>query len=525
MSGLIGGSKSRLGCLVVIAVSTVIGADNGPGDRGPVSASVRLGATPKLKLRHRTGASAEEARRIRQLIRRLAEIDSPDFGLSGTMSGATFLPIDGTSQPGAFLFTDHRLRSSPWLRKLVELGPKSLPFLLDALDDRTPTRLVINHGGGFGIMAFTNELWGNPVNRSEQKVLGSKRPPLRLDGEPVKTYTVRVGDVCLVAIGQIVGRPYQAVRYQPTSCIMLNSPTHDAELCRQVRAIWSSADGAQTLFDSLLLDYATQGISDGESLDGWDFGANLQVDATMRLLYYFPAESAEMMARRLDTLDVSDAVPGDRSPWSPEESQRYMKQCAANGVRADDFVKAVAWCTEPRMKAALLRVFDRAADPGVVLASMRSVAPDDPRKIRERVAAMIAALPGEGNARFGVGYQLLVALGQYGGDEAKTLYRELLATRAVQRRCWICRALREVRTEWAAELLAPLLDDHREGDDSYFLHPAHSGPLLPMRICDQAAQTIAGGNKDLPFELRGTHADLDLQIEVMQRALKRMPHR
>jgi hypothetical protein len=526
MSGLIGGSRSRLGCLVVIAVSTVVAADDGPGDRGPVSASVRLGAIPKLKLRHRTGVSAEEARRIRQLIRRLAEIDSPDFGLSGTMSGGTFLPIDGTSQPGAFLFTDHRLRSSPWLRKLVELGPKLLPFLLDALDDRTPTKLVIKHDGRFGVMAFASGLLGNPVNRSEQKVLRAERPPLRLDGEPLKTYTVKVGDVCLVAIGQIVGRTYQAVWYQPTACIMLNSPTHDAELCRQVRDIWSSGDAARKLFDSLLLDYATQGISDGESLDGWGIGAHLQVEAAMRLLYYFPTESAEMIARRLDTLAVKAHGPGAGSMHTAEELDGYMKQCVANGVRADDFVKAVAWCAEPRIKAALLRVFDRATDPDVVVASMRSVGPDDPAKTRERAARMLAALPGDEDGPFGDGYHLLVALGKYGDAGAKSIFRTYLETRTVQRCRSTCHALRAARGEWAAELLAPLLDDSREADGwDYAVNPAQNEPRLPIRICDEAAETIAGGNKDLPFELRGTHADLDHQIEVMQRALKRMPHR
>ena len=46
--------------------------------------------------------------------------------------------------------------------------------------------------------------------------------------------------MCFVAVGQIVGRGYAAVRYQPTACIVINSPTHDAKLRSDVRAAWVS---------------------------------------------------------------------------------------------------------------------------------------------------------------------------------------------------------------------------------------------------------------------------------------------
>ena len=511
---------SRVAPLLFLAIPIVAAPGSEPekSDAVPV---VRLGNIPKLRLAHATRASAQEAREIPQLIRRLATIDRPDFGLSGTMSGHAFLPIDGMSKAGALLLVDHQLRSSLELRKLVELGLKALPFLLDALDDQTPTKLVMKHEGFFDGMGFTNELSGNPVNRREIMILGTRRQGPSLHGEHVDAYTVKVGDVCLVAIGQIVGRGYQAVRYQPTACIMLNSPTHDAKLCRQVRDIWSSADAAQTLFDSLLLDYATEGIFNGESLDGWGLGAYLQAEAAMRLLFYFPAESAEMIAHRLDKLDVKANGPGRGSAGGPGELDGYMKQCVANGVRADDFVKAVAWCREPRIKAAVLRVFERATDPDVVLASLRSVGPDNPAKVSERLARMIADLPAAEGGPFGDGYNLLVALGRYGGPETKSVFQKYLDVRTVQHCRSTCHASREVRQEWAAELLAPLLDDRREADGwTYALNPEDDEPRLPIRVCDEAAETITGANKDLRFEWRGTHANLDRQIKFIQDALR-----
>ena len=462
---------------------------------------VRLGTVPAVKLAHSIKATAHEA------------ID--------TMSGDNFLPLEGMSSASAFLLTDHELKSSPALRKLVELGPKSLPFLLAALDDKTRTKLVMTQSGGFGGMWYSNECSFNPMNPTEQKILGNRARAQGFDEEQINTHTVTIGDICFVAIGQIVGRGYQAVRYQPTACIVINSPTHDAKLCQHVRSIWSSTDAAQKLLDSLLLDYATEGIFNGDSLDGWDVGSSLQIAAAMRLLYYFPEESTAIIAERLDSLDVKANGPGSGSMHTPDELERSIKQDVANGVRAADFVKAVAWCREPKIKAAMLRIFERATDPDVVIAAVSSVGPDNSKIVRERVATMIDDLAEE-SGPFGDGYNLLITAGKYGGTEAKAVFRKYLDRRSVQHCRSICHALRTVRSEWAAELLAPLLDDRREADGwNYAVDPPQNEPRLPIRICDEAAETIATANNDIKFEMRGSHADLDRQIDAMKVALKK----
>jgi hypothetical protein len=121
---------------------------------------------------------------------------------------------------------------------------------------------------------------------------------------------------------------------------------------------------------------------------------------------------------------------------------------------------------------------------------------------------------------FGDGYHLLIALGEYGGPESKTVVQKYLEARTVQHCRSTCHALRVVRKEWAAELLAPLLDDRRESDGwTYAVNLTEKGPRLPIRICDEAAETIAGANKDLRFEMRGTHANLDRQIKVIRDTL------
>lgn len=489
-----------------------------PGMKGPY---VRLGTIPEVKLLREVKASPQEASEIKSLIRKLAAIDSPDFGLSGTMSGEAFLPIEGMTESGAMILMNHQLKSAPELRRLVELGPKALPFLLAALDDKTPTKLVMRHEGMFGVMEYTNELSGNPVNPTERKILGPSGRRVGLNGEHVNEHTVKIGDVCLVAIGQIVGRSYQAVRYQPTACVMLNSPTHDSRLCRQVRDIWSSTDAAQRLLDSLLLDYATEGIFNGKSLDGWSIGADLQVAAAMRLLYYFPAESTDLIAERLDKLDVTAHGPGAGSMHTDDEADASMNQCVANGVRAEEFVKATAWCQEPKIRAAMLRIFERATNPDVVLDSMQSLGPDNAGKIRARISQMIDDLADEGGGPFGDGYNVLIALGKYGGVEARPIFQKYLDVRSVVHCRAICHSLRKVRTEWAAELLKPLLADQRQADGwTYAVNPNQNDPRLPIRICDEAAETITLADKRLHFNMRGTHADLDRQIKILQEVLR-----
>src|SRR5207248_1476457 len=81
---------------------------SGPA-RLPVSLYVRLGPVPVIRLGQQKPVTDDEAVRIRQLIASLASVDSPNFGLSSTMSGAAFAPVAGSEHAGMLLLTDHRL--------------------------------------------------------------------------------------------------------------------------------------------------------------------------------------------------------------------------------------------------------------------------------------------------------------------------------------------------------------------------------------------------------------------------------
>jgi hypothetical protein len=210
---------------------------------------------------------------------------------------------------------------------------------------------------------------GNPLNPLEKRVLS--KPWTRDDDEdeePLETYTVKVGDVCFVAIGQIVGRPYRAVQYVPSGTIGITSPVKDRQLRERVRAIWASKDPARKLLDSLLTDYATEGKYNGKSLDGWDDGSDYQTKAAMRLLYYFPEETVPLIAARLRSFDVRDPDnPGEKA--NEEERDAYLtrweKREVRNGVRTKEFIKAVSWCRAPAIQQALADLAKRTDDPDI----------------------------------------------------------------------------------------------------------------------------------------------------------------
>jgi hypothetical protein len=467
---------------------------------------VKLGKLPDLKLAPRPPVAADLAARIKELIAGLATLDKPDFGLSSTLSGDAFAPIPGQGRATTMLLTDHGLKPSEGLKALVTLGPDALPFLLDALDDQTPTKITIEHDDWFGAMWHGAELYLNPVNPAEAVVKARQANP-RPEDKHVKSYTVKVGDVCFVAVGQIVGRSYQAVRYQPTACIVLNCPAHDAKLCAEVRAIWKSEDPRAKLFDSLRADYATEGVFNGRSLDGWSSGSDFQCGAALRLLYYFAQEAAPLVAGRLDKLDLGTHPNVDV----------YIRRSVANGVRAEDFIKAVAWTHDAAVRAALGRVFRRTEDVDCLLAALPAV--EDKDAVRGRLEPLVAALPAREDGPYGDGYQMLVALAQRTPDTARPVFERYLRRAGAQRCHTACLVLRQVKVGWDADVLAPLLNDTRTWGWTYAVTPGQNEPRRPIRVCDEAAVTLSRHHPELKFTQAGEHADLDKQIVAIRERL------
>ncbi|HZQ45464.1 MAG TPA: hypothetical protein VFC07_00510 [Verrucomicrobiae bacterium] len=477
------------------------------------------GAPPKVTLRKKASITVEaqplvspqEAESIKQLIRNLAKIDHPDWGLSATFSSSSFAPVAGAEHLDGILMTPGKAKTSVDVVDLVKLGPRAIPFLLEALDDRTPTKLMMKPPmPGMGAMWFADELAGNPAGANEQKVIES-RP--RLDSLPnhfeadqpeyVGSYTVTVGDVCFVIIGQIVNRPYQATRYQMTGCVVLNSPTHDPALAKEVRDLWSAADPTQHLIDSLLTDFVTEKIDyPGEHFmpTRWIRPSDLQTGAAMRLLYYFPRQSVSMIAEQLRRLDGSKATKDADVP-----------------VATADMIEAVKCSNEPLIHAELNRIFEKTTDADALLASVASMGPAGATALNTRMEALIAALPKSEKDPDGEGYTLLYELAEKSGAAAKPVFTRYMQKPSTQRCETLCEVLQDIEGNWTIELLGPLLEDERpvEGQ-AYADTPRKRGARLPYRVCDEAADVIARRYPKTTFQWTGGYDELDHQIKRMR---------
>jgi|GEM_PF-1779595 len=308
---------------------------------------LRMAKQPAIKLEPNP-ITEQQRSRIKSLIAKLPEIRDQDFGFA-MMNGEAFAPLPDRVQFHGGLLTNDRLQTSDSLRSLIEIGPDALPYLLDALDDKTPTRLKINL---VGMVSLGAEMNGNPLNSREKRILSKRASDGDDDHDLSDPYSVKVGDVCFVAIGQIVGRKYWAVRYQPTLFLTINSPVESQALREKVRALWSGKDARKNLFDSLLLDYATEPVFNGQRLDNGTDPSALQVHAAMRLLYYFPKETAPAIAARLRALDV-------------RQTDDDEKRDARNGVDTTAFIKAVSWCKAPEIQVSLADIAKRTNDPEI----------------------------------------------------------------------------------------------------------------------------------------------------------------
>lgn len=167
------------------------------------------------------------------------------------------------------------------MKELVSRGVTAMPELLDHLTDRRLTHLVIKLPHDFiGAMWHSDEYDPRHPDKKPSRV--NTRDD-NLKGRYVRGegYRIRVGDLCYVAIGQIVNRRLNVVRYQPTACVVVNSPVETPTLAAAVRKDWSglTADEHER---SLMQD-----AQDSTTVEG----------AFMRLRFYYPRNDPAFVPR------------------------------------------------------------------------------------------------------------------------------------------------------------------------------------------------------------------------------------
>ncbi len=232
------------------------------------------------------------------------------------------------------------------------MGPDALPFLLDSLEDDIPTKLPPTPTTVFsGRRMPGRHSEANPVNPIERSFWLPRRAQGDAGRQVINSYTVKVGDVCLSAIEQIVGRSYSGNEIQLTASITDTNSTPSRDMRERMRTVWRTKDSASRLFEWLLIDFATHAISGrGIGEESW-----IQTNAALRLLYYFPKESSSLVAARLQSLDVQ--LPTYRGNWVSRDE--------INGVQTFALLREILWCKEPAIQKALDDIAERSDDPDI----------------------------------------------------------------------------------------------------------------------------------------------------------------
>lgn len=174
------------------------------------------------------------------LVDQLMLIDSPAPGIDGTGVYETFIgePTPLEFQMGILGVPPPTV--PPQMRELVRRGVAALPVLLGHLDDKRPTKLIV----GGSIFDRAN-FYLFEIFATEYAPRRSSSPDSMTERDFSGRYTVKVGDICYVLIGQIVNRNLIAVRYQPTAGLIVNSPIEQPSLATWTRSDWNGLDAAE----------------------------------------------------------------------------------------------------------------------------------------------------------------------------------------------------------------------------------------------------------------------------------------
>jgi hypothetical protein len=480
--------------------------------------------------------ASELGPKIRQLIQDLAQVKDPNYGLSPTMSGSGFAPVPRAGHMFSGILMNHGFKDDSSFLQLVEIGPPALPYLLESLTDKTPTKYTIDYSNAsFGGMwygerpairwvadearrvrrmaeekvadkeiaerisapaefialakfdklpHFLPQSQGefNPKNPKEQRLLAKARkelPRVRDErrenpfGSSLSTYTITVGDICYVIIGQITNRTYQAAQYQPTACTYIISPVHDARLAADVRAVWTSDEPTEMVFQSLRADLD----SPRQDVD----------DALVRLGYYFPNRSESLLLEYVAKLEAVKKEP---------ENSHYQNL----GI-----IRALLGGTNPKVRGRLFELMKSTQDPYYFIWLQEGFGAEHDALVLKRAKDFINAITGDTSD--GPGDSLLKMMGERFPEEALPILKEFVASPSLARRHAVINAL--WNSPLAGELLPPLLEDQRKIDF----------PLVRIRVCDRAAQAISNNNENLKFDDESPQGTRDQQIEKFKAEL------
>jgi len=230
---------------------------------------MKIWLIPILMLVVASPCSADDYAKIstEHLIDTLTTLDENTPGIDDGGDYSAFLAEDKPPQFEMGLLPTKPPVIPPAMREIVRRGASALPALIDHLSDKRPTKIHVGLPDGRDDIGLGGQLYANEydprigkpcVPYECQTDVDRKSWYLQIDCADncptfLGKYTVKVGDVCEVLIGQIVNRHLNAVRYQPTNILYVNSPIEQPSLAVWIKRDWGQVD-TQRLEAALLED-------------------------------------------------------------------------------------------------------------------------------------------------------------------------------------------------------------------------------------------------------------------------------
>jgi hypothetical protein len=310
------------------------------------------------------------------------------------------------------------------------------------------------------------------------------------------TYTVTVGDACYVAVGEITGRSYDAVRREQWGTVV-NSPAATPELARFVRTLWPECDPAAELFRHLHDDLA----------DRSDRRWSIRRGAIQRLATYYPDEAIPLLAQQIRArLEVP--LPGPLE--EPRES--VSLPLLLEGLRFSD---------RPDVTAILREAILRNDDPLVLVAGMSAhLAATEPELVTALAWIALQREPVEPGPENLYPWLVHVDVLQRSlavlPDPAPLLELALGSDSFGMRRA-ACRALTLTKRQIprAVDLLLPLIGDETPHDEVRLVEQGFEASFH-VRLCDSAAEALQRQLTGELLMLGGTLAERDARIRRLR---------
>lgn len=248
---------------------------------------------------------------IEKLIDQLVDVGSEGVGFHSTAWAAGFLAIDEAPKfRGGVLGSPKPVVSIP-MRELVKLGVPALPSLIEHLSDERETHVTVATGQGIIMSQWHSDEY-HPRYRERKRHPSGVNTDYELN---VDSYRLKVGDLCYVAIGQIVNRSLSVVRYQPSGCRVINSPVQRPSLAAAVRTDWLGLTKAQ--HQETLVE------------DSFQKSPFSPASALKRLHFYYPEKGCEIAVKLLsrppcDVTSVSKFVHDELLPETDAKKWRGL---------------------------------------------------------------------------------------------------------------------------------------------------------------------------------------------------------